>query len=112
MTRAAAPVAVARQNLGRAADAAPEGFIERDAANLPTVRLASPIDLPLRGPAELPIIPDQSPGQNGLRVLLGCYRRKRRQWRRPERLASDVRFRQCLRPGQHDKHATLVSRGE
>src|SRR5258705_7623029 len=42
--------AVVRQHLRGAADAAPKGFIERDAAKPAAVRPAEPVDLPLRGP--------------------------------------------------------------
>jgi hypothetical protein len=52
--------AVVRQHLRGAADAAPKGFIERDAAKPPAVRPAGPVDLPLRGPSKVPIIPDQA----------------------------------------------------
>src|ERR1700694_4309123 len=45
--------AVVRQHLRGAADAAPKGFIERDAAKPPAVRPAGPVDLPLRGPSVL-----------------------------------------------------------
>src|SRR6476620_7151152 len=50
---------VVRQHLRGAADAAPKGVIERDAAKPPAVRPAGPVDLPLRGPSKVPIIPDQ-----------------------------------------------------
>src|SRR6185436_17349882 len=112
MTRAAARVAVARQDLGGAADAAPEGFIKCDAANLPAVRPAAPVHLPLRGPSELPVVPDQSPDQDDFAALLGRNRRQRRERRRPELSAGDVRFRQHRRAWQHDAHATLVGRSE
>ena len=87
-------------------------FVKGDAANLPTVRAAAPLHLPLCGPAEVPIVPDQSADQNGFATLFGRNRRQRREWRRPELRAGDVRFRQRRRARKHNVHATLVSRGE
>ena len=70
--------AVVRQHLRGAADAAPKGFIERDAAKPPAVRPAGPVDLPLRGPSKVPIIPDQASDQGNFPALPGRERDQRR----------------------------------
>jgi hypothetical protein len=97
--------AILRQHPRCATDAAPKGFIERDAAKLPSVWSAGPVDRPLRGPSEVPIIPDQASDQSDFPALLGRERDKRRGRRLAQLPAVDTRFRQ-RRGLQHNVRTT------
>ncbi len=104
--------AVVRQHLRGAADAAPKGLIERDAAKPPAVRPAGPVDLPLRGPSKVPIIPDQASDQGNFPALPGRERDQRRGRRLAQLRTVDVRLRQCRRGRQHNVHPAPGSRRE
>ena len=54
----------------------------------------------------------RSPDQNDFATLLGRNRRQRRERRRPEFRAGDVRFRQRRRARQHDAHPSPVGCSE
>ena len=62
---------VAGENLRRATDAAAEGFVEGDAAQLPSVRLTLPFQPPFGDPSEILIAPHEMADQGDLAALLG-----------------------------------------
>src|ERR1700688_4559586 len=104
--------AFVRQHLRGSADAAPEGFIKRDAAKPPAVRPTGPVDLPLRRPSKVLIIPDQASDQGNFPALPGPERDQRRGRRLAQLRTVDVRLRQCRRGRQHNVHPAPGSRRE
>jgi hypothetical protein len=66
-------IAVARQDLRRPADAAPEGFVKRRSADVPLVRTAMPVQPPPGGPSEFGIVPDQPSDQGHFTTQLGHH---------------------------------------
>src|SRR6516164_2129902 len=64
-------IAVARQDLRRAAEATAERFIERHALELPSVQTTLCIELPYGGPAEFLVAPHEMPDQRKPAALPG-----------------------------------------
>ena len=78
------------------------------AANLPTVRPALPIHLPLRRPFKFSIIPDQFSDHGDFGAQFGRHRRQSRGRHRLEVRSIKTRFRQCWRAGQRHAHSAPV----